>query len=311
VKRKVFGLVLVGLGAFLLVIGLMAVAWAPAKVKKLPLDVNTTTLLDGTVRKLDASTGELVENPVKVQSITKVDSKASDDSTAVWVQTSCVVIDIDDAPDCVDGDDPRLVSADTDVFATDRVNAESVPDFDGLPADATPHDGLVNKWPFDAEQKDYTYWDGTTGQAWPAVFDREDSLLGVDCYVYTISIEDAPIEIAEGIPGTYTNQIEIWVEPETGAIQQQTQNQQRYLDDGTQVLDLNIGFTEDQQQQFADDADTNMGQLRLMLFWIPLVGFVGGGLAIIAGALLLLTGRGSGPSERKERRSKQLAGTPA
>jgi hypothetical protein len=311
VKRKVFGLVLVGLGAFLLVIGLMAVAWAPAKVKKLPLDVNTTTLLDGTVRKLDASTGELVENPVKVQSITKVDSEASDDETAVWVQTSCVVIDIDDAPDCVDGDDPRLVSADTDVFATDRVSAESVPDFDGLPADAVPHEGLVNKWPFDAEKKDYTYWDGTTGSAFPAVFDRQDSLLGVDCYVYTISIDEAPIEIAEGIPGTYTNQIEIWVEPETGAIQQQTQDQQRYLDDGTQVLDLKIGFTEEQQQKFADDADTNMGQLRLMLFWIPLVGFVGGGLAVIAGALLLLTGRGSGPGERKERKGKQLAGTSA
>jgi hypothetical protein len=294
VKRRVFGLVLVGLGTFLLVVGVLAVTWAPDKVKKLPLDVNTTTHLDGTVRKLDPETGELVENPVKVQSITKVDSNASNGTTAVWVQTSCVVINIDDAPDCVDGDDPRLVSADTDVFATDRVSAEAVPDFDGLPDDAVPHEGLVNKWPFDSEKEDYEYWDGTTETAVPAVYDREETLLGIDCYVYTISISDAPIEIAEDIPGTYDNEIEIWVEPVTGAIQQQTQDQQRYLDDGTQVLDLQIGFTEEQQQTFADDADTNMGQLRLLLFWVPLVGFVGGALALIAGVLLLMSGRRRG-----------------
>ena len=86
-----------------------------------------------TVKKLDPATGELGENPVKVQSITKTDSEASDDDVAVWVQTSCVVIDIDDAPDCVDGDDPRLVDASTDVFATDRVTAEAVND-DEVPA---------------------------------------------------------------------------------------------------------------------------------------------------------------------------------
>ena len=155
-KRKVFGLVLLGLGAFLLVVGVMTTVWAPGQLKKLPLDVNTTTHLDGVVKKYDAATGELVENPVKVESITKVDSNASDDKTAVWVNTSCVVIDIDDAPNCVDGDDPRLVSASTDVFATDRVTAEAVGDFKGLPDDAVPHEGLVNKWPFDTQKKDYT-----------------------------------------------------------------------------------------------------------------------------------------------------------
>ena len=72
---------------------------------------------------------------------------------------------------------------------------------------------------------------------------------GVDVYVYAITISDAPIEIAEGVDGTYDNEIEIWVEPKTGAIQQQTQDQQRYLADGTQVLDLKIGFTEDQQSR--------------------------------------------------------------
>lgn len=300
-KRKVFGFVLLGLGAFLLVAGVIATVWAPGVVKKTPLDVEQFTSLEGEVGKIDLDTMELVRNPVKVQSITKTDSEASDDDTVVWVQTSCVVIDIDDAPDCVDGDDPRLVSADTDVFATDRVSAEAVPDFEGLPSDATPHEGLVNKWPFDAEKKNYEYWDGTTGQAWPAVYEREDSLLGIDVYVYTITITDADIEIAEGTPGTYDNKIEIWVEPKTGAIQEQTQDQQRYLADGTQVLDLQIGFTEDQKEAFADDAKANMLLLDMMVMWMPIVGFVGGGLCVVAGAALLLTARrNSSSTEEKE-----------
>lgn len=289
--RKILGPILLGLGAFLIVAGALCVTWAPGQVKKLPLDVDQTTNLSGTVRKLDTATGELVENPVKVQSITKVDADASDDETAVWANTSCVVIDIDDAPDCVDGEDARLVSADTDVFATNRVTAEAVPDFEGLPDDAVPHEGLVNKWPFDSEKQDYEYWDGTTETARPALYDREDELLGVDVYVYTISIADADIEIAEGVPGTYDNEIEIWVEPTTGAIQQQTQDQQRYLADGTQVLDLKVGFTEDQLQISADDAEANLAQLKLILFWVPVVGFVGGGLAVIAGVLLMLSAR--------------------
>lgn len=306
-KRKVFGFVLLGLGAFLLVAGVIATTWAPGVVKQTPLDVEQFTSLDGDVSKLDGATGELVDNPVKVQSITKTDSEASSDDTVVWVQTSCVVIDIDDAPDCVDGDDPRLVSATTDVFATDRVTAEAVETFDGLPADAVPHQGLVNKWPFDAEKKNYEYWDGTTGQAWPAVYDRTDSILGVDVYVYVVTIADAEIEIAEGTPGTYDQVIEIWVEPKTGAIQQQTQDQQRYLEDGTQVLDLNIGFTEEQQEAFADDAKANMLLLDVITLWVPVVGFVGGGLCLVAGAALLLTARRSGGSSSTEER--ELAGS--
>lgn len=304
-KRKVFGFVLLGLGAFLLVAGVIATTWAPGVVKKTPLDVEQFTSLDGVVKKIDLESGELVENPVKVQSITRTDSEASNDDTAVWVQTSCVVIDVDDAPDCVDGDDPRLVSASTDVFATDRVTGEAVADFEGLPSDAIAHEGLVNKWPFDAEKKNYDYWDGTTGQAWPAVYTRTDDLLGVDVHVYVVTITDAPIEIAEGVDGTYDNVIEIWVEPKTGAIQQQTQDQQRYLADGTQVLDLKVGFTEDQQEQFKKDAEDNMMLLSIITFWLPVVGFVGGGLCVVAGALLLLSSRRTnGSSSRPE---KQLA----
>lgn len=292
-KRKWFGLVMLGVGTFLLVAGLLATVWAPGVVKKTPLDVNQVTHLDGTVRKLDPATSEFPSEPVpvKVESITKTDSNASDGDNASWVQTTCVVMDIDNAPNCVEGDDPRLVDASTDVFATDRVSGLAVNDTDHLPADAQAHDGLMNKWPFDSEKKTYPMWDGTAGHAVNAVYDRTETLAGIECYVYEVTISDEPIEIAEGIDGTYDNKIEVWVEPKTGAIQQQTQDQQRYLDDGTQVLDLKIGFTDEQIQQFADDARTNIRMLDTITLWVPVVGFTGGALCVLAGLALLLTAR--------------------
>jgi hypothetical protein len=251
------------------------------------------THLEGTVRKLDTATGEFPSEPVpvKVESITRSDSEASDGDNASWVQTTCVVIDVDDAPNCVDGEDPRLVSASTDVFATDRVSGLAVNDTDNLPPDAVPHEGLMNKWPFDAEKRTYPFWDGTAGRAFEAVYDREDSIKGIDVYVYKVAIEDAPIEIAEGVDGTYDNQVEVWVEPKTGAIQQQTQDQQRYLADGTQVLDLKIGLTEESLDQFAEDARANMRLLAAITVWLPIVGFAGGALCVLAGFALLLTAR--------------------
>ena len=94
--------VLFGLGGFLLIAGLVCLLWAPGVVKKTPVDVNSTTHLSGQVEKLNISTGELESNPANATSVTKSDSKASDDEVVVWTNSTCLVIDEDDVPDCVD-----------------------------------------------------------------------------------------------------------------------------------------------------------------------------------------------------------------
>ena len=117
-----------------------------------------------------------------------------------------------------------------------------------MPKGSPQYKGLVNKWPFDSEKKTYPYWDGTLGAAADAKYDGTEQVGGVDCYRYKINIKDAPIEVAEGVKGTYTNEVVIWVEPKTGAIQNQSQDQQRYLEDGTEVLNLQAQFTPDADQ---------------------------------------------------------------
>lgn len=279
--------VLFGLGGFLLIAGLVAVVYAPGAVKKTPLNVNSTTRLSGEAAKLDTATGDFVAKPIKAESITKIDSKASDSSTAVFTNTSCVVFDTGNVPSCVDGKDPRLLTASTDVFASDRKTALATTS-SALPADAVRHEGLINKWPFDAEKRAYPYWDGTIGKAAAAKYDRTQKLDGLSTYVYQVSIAAAPIQIAEGIDGTYDDSKEIFVDPKTGSIINQTEQQQRALADGTKALDLKVAFTDKQVKANVDDANANINKLNLITKLVPIVGIAGGLVAIVL-ALLLLT----------------------
>jgi hypothetical protein len=284
--RKVIP-VLFGLGGFLLVAGLVCLLWAPGVVKKTPTDVTSITHLRGQAAKLNTTTGKLESNPVKALSVTKTDSKASDDNTVVWTNSTCLVIDADDVPGCVDGDDPRLVSASTDVFATDRVSALAV-DSKHLPADAVKHEGLVNKFPFDSEKKTYPYWDGTLGTSVDAKYTGTVEIQGIKTYVYKAVTKDAPIDIAEGVKGTYDDETTMYVEPRTGAILNQTDDQQRYLDSGDKVLDLHLAFTDAQTKQSAADAKDNLRLLDLVEKVVPIVGIVGGLICLgIAGFLVV------------------------
>lgn len=286
--RKILGPLLIGLGAFLIVVAILGLVYAPGAVKKTPLGTDSTTYLSGQADRLSAGM-----RPIYALSITKSDDEASTDDVAVFTNVGCAVFDVGQDPqECADAEDENALALGTDVFATDRVTAEAV-DFDALPADAVPHQGLINKWPFDAEKKTYPYWDSITQTGVDAVYDRTEEVAGFETYVYRVSIDEAPIEIAEGTPGTYTDLKEIYVDPRTGKIIHQTDDQQRYLDDGTAVLDLQLAFTEDQQAENVADAEDSISGLDLLTKTVPLIGFIVGGLLLLVGHFLVLTGRRS------------------
>jgi hypothetical protein len=290
--RKIIGWVLLGLGAFLLVTGLLATVWAPGQVERTPLDVDSTTRLSGDADKLNPASGETEAIEVKATSVTKADSKRSDDDVIVFVNTTCLVIDEGDVPDCVDADDPqaRLVSATSDVFATDRYDALAV-NGKYLPAGAEEKEGLVNKFPFRTEKKDYPYWDGLVGAPVTAEYDSTETLDGLETYKFHILLEETPAEVVEGVEGTYSQDKFMWVEPVTGAIVNQTQHETRKLEDGSTVLDLNLGFTEDQVATSVEEAKDNKGLIDLVTDTLPLVGFIGGIIALLAGAFLVYASR--------------------
>lgn len=292
--RKIIGWVLLALGTFLVVIGLMAAIWAPGQVKRTPLDTDSTTRLAGTADKLNPGTGEVESLEVKAASVTKADSDHSDDDVIVFVSSTCLVIDEGDVPDCVDADDPqgRLVSASTDVFATDRRDAMAV-NGSYVPPSAEEKEGLVNKWPFDAEKKTYPYWDGMLGQAVDAEYDGTEEIDGLETYRYHVLIEDEPAEVVTDVDGVYSQDKYIWIDPVTGAIINQTQHEVRELTDGSTLLDMQLDFTEDQVAANAADAKDNGGLLGLLTKTVPLIGIIGGVLALLVGGFLVFAGRKS------------------
>jgi hypothetical protein len=289
--RKVIAAVLVGLGSFLLVAALTVVIWGGEAVKKTPLDTDSVTNLSGTADKLNPATSEVESLQVKAASVTKADAELSDDEVVVFVNTTCLVIDEGDTPQCVDESDDRLVSATSDVFATDRQTAEAVNDPQYVPPSAEEKSGLVNKWPFDAEKKDYTYWDGMLGEAVDATYDGTETIEGLETYRYHVLVEDAPAEVVEDVDGVYSQDKYIWIDPITGAIINQTQHEVRELPDGSTLLDMQLDFTEDQVSANAADAEDNGSLLSLLTKTVPLIGIIGGVIALLIGGFLVFAGR--------------------
>jgi hypothetical protein len=283
---RVLARVLLGLGVFLVIAGVLAVAWAPGVVKKTPLDVDTTTVYEGQAAKIDTATGAFDKKPVYAIRHTLSDSEKSSDDHVLMVETACAVFDTGGAQECVNGNDPDLITASIDIFATDRKTALAVDD-KNLPADAIPAEGLVNKFPFDVEKKSYPFWDGDIGRAVDIKYDGTEDVFGLKTYRFTYTVTDEPIDVAEGIPGTYTNTVTVNVDPKTGSIVRSGQDQQRFLEDGTPVLDIQLLGTDATVKDAVDEAKTNGKSLTLLLTVVPLVGFIGGALCLIAGFLLL------------------------
>ncbi len=287
--RKGFGTGLTVLGGFLVSLAVLAQFWAPGQLMKTPLDTDSTTLLDGTAELSDGTGGTTVF-PIKAFSVTRADSESSDGDVIVFQNSSCLVKDEGEIDACVSADDPqeRLISASTDTFATDRRDGLAVDDPKYLPPSAEAKEGLVNKWPFDAEKKTYQYWDGVAGEAVDATYDRTETVDGLETYVYSIVVSGAPIEVSEGVPGTYSTDREIWVDPTTGAIVNQFESQERLDGDGNTFLALDYGFTDAQVAGNAETSRSNAGSLDLVTGTVPLIGWILGIPALLIGIALQL-----------------------
>lgn len=286
--RKGISWLLMVLGAFSLVAGLLVLFYAADALKRTPMEVDTVTRLSGTADKLNPLKGETELLDVKVASITQTDSQRSDDDVVAWVNTTCVVLDLPDTPDCVDADDPqkRLVSATVDIFATDRKTALSVNDEKYTGDSAIPHEGLVNKWPFDTEKKDYPYWDSMLERAVTATYEGTEDLDGLEVYVFKVVIDEEEAEVVKGIDGLYSAEKTIKVEPMSGSIVYQQNRDVRTLPNGDPLNDLLVEFTPEQQELSIQDGKDAVSQLTLISRTAP-IALIALGVLLVAGGIFL------------------------
>ncbi|WP_296606763.1 porin PorA family protein, partial [Nocardioides sp.] len=113
------------------------------------------------------------------------------------------------------------------------------------------------------------------------------------------------------VKGSYLQTTEYYVEPRTGAIINQVVHQERVARGVGKILDLDLAFTDDQIRTNVDDAHANIGQLRLIEDIVPLVGYLAGGLAVVAGLALLLLGRRGRRAGQDETEQVAEAATPS
>ncbi|ONK16161.1 porin PorA family protein [Streptomyces sp. MP131-18] len=164
-------------------------------VHQVPSDTDTTFEYTGTASLLNAAaleTGDLANaflTDIPISLDRRVQVVETDGSTAVV--TDDVV---------VTGQDDTELSATSHRWAVDRSDLEDRPAPEG--SEAEEHQGLVISWPLEPEERDYTFWDPTTGTEAPAVYDRTEDVEGRETYVYVIQAagELADPSIAEGLP---------------------------------------------------------------------------------------------------------------
>jgi hypothetical protein len=300
--QKIVSWVLVGLGTFLLVAAIVAQTWAPDQVKRTPLDTNSVTGLTGVATVLPTDTGTF---DVKAVSITRADSEASDEDVVVFENHSCLVLDRPGVPQCGEqgtgeNADPNVVSISSDFFATDRRTGVATNEEGYLPQGTPPHEGLINKFPFDTETRDYAFWDGILDDTVTAAYQGSEEIDGLETYRFNYVVDNVPAEVSAGIDGTYSMDKTMWIEPTTGAIIDQTQAEVRQVD-GTPVLDIELSFTDEQVATNVSTAKENKGSIDLITGTVPLVGFIAGPILIVLGLVLLARQRRRGGEVTEDR----------
>ncbi|MFW6774679.1 DUF3068 domain-containing protein [Nocardioides sp. CPCC 205120] len=299
--RKFGSWALLGLGAFLVIAALVARLWGLPAAERTPLDTDSRTTLSGEASGAVVQVGDGEPQPVKALNVTKADSERSDDDVIVFAAYTCLVVDEDLEPDeyCLTGEDRRIVTiGEPDVFATDRSDAVAVDRGDYVPEDYEQKQGLVNKWPFRVEQKDYDVWDDVLGEAVTAEYVGTESVEGLRTYKFEYSVQDQETEIADGVQGTYSQTKVYWIDPTTGAIIKQTQDETRTTATGDVALDIELAYTDETVKNNVASAEDNAGTLKLLGTWIPLVGGILGLILLLAGAFLLVTAGGGGRRTR-------------
>jgi hypothetical protein len=324
VRSKV-GIGLVGLGAFLVVVGLLSSLHVYDRLAVVPLDQRTTTVSDGP----DATIFDIArrrEVTLDLQSTRQVvgdvdaSNQASDDEDkdlAVW-ETLVVT----DEPGAVVGEDNPPRSAVHDRVVFDRHTGEAVDCcgfFTSSSADAetgeeirdteTPITGQYFKLPFGTEKRTYQFWDGALKDSTDLKYQDTDEIKGLEVYRFQQVIEPTDVGDIEapasffGLPGDgnvtldriYANTRTLWVEPETGVIIKGQEDQHvvaEYQGDEVATLtDVVIAYNDDTQSKLVDEYAPKATLLKAVRLWVPIGFTVLGLLMVAAGVLVVLRDR--------------------
>lgn len=193
---------IVGLGAALLIAALLLSTYTTSRITKVPLDIDTTLIGDGSGTALDSaslSTDHVVVNqnvPLVSQQQISVESPANADVVTLQVGSSLRRTDKQK--------DSGLLLAIVDTVTLNRKSAMAVSDDthtggsvqkprafnDENPPTAIPlrHEGLSYRFPFHTEKKTYPYFDAIAQKPFDVNYDTEEDVNGLTTYKFTQNV---------------------------------------------------------------------------------------------------------------------------
>ena len=193
---------LMALGAALLIAALLLSTYTIGKIAKIPLDVDTTLVSDGTGTALDPASlaGErfIIDGNVPLALQQQVSVESPSNADVVTVQVGSTLRRTDKQQDA------GLLLAMVDTVTLNRstalaVTSESNPggavqkprtiEDDQPPTNiALPHEGLAYRFPFDTEKKTYPFFDPIAQKPFDANYDGEEDVNGLTTYRFTQNV---------------------------------------------------------------------------------------------------------------------------
>ncbi|MGI8332136.1 DUF3068 domain-containing protein [Actinomadura scrupuli] len=226
--RHFVGLVLTGLGVFLLVSGVLIRFYAAPRLVMAPTDIyQITTLRAENATYFDAASLKVRTGvTITATSTVRGDVKAGHGDIAVWDSLTMVQ----------DLDNGRTVDIRPQRVAFDRRTAELT----ACCGASAPAGGDVRQpgiglfWPVDVARRSYQLFDAQTGRTWPIRYDGEESVRGVRTYRFVQHIPATRVTgKALSVPGDllgrraksgsvavdryYQADVTYWIDPRTGA----------------------------------------------------------------------------------------------
>ncbi|MFE5185675.1 DUF3068 domain-containing protein [Streptomyces sp. NPDC056628] len=301
-------LILLGLGTFLLVLAPMLAWYVTPRAAVNPVDIDTTAVYKGTGSVFDTERIATVpDRTITVTQRVRGDVAASERSgNAVWDVVTTV--DTDDTLPAADPHDALDVTPHR--WVMDRRTTRPVhccqesPYIEGE---------AYLKFPFDVRKRSYQWWDNTGGTTVTMRYSGTEKVQGYTGYRFTAEV--APRKVGTrlvpgslvGEPGRpqvlaeewYANHgFELVVDQRTGRVLYARTGPRRTLRapggdrDAAVLLDSRkIAFTTATQKEAVRQAERDSGMLRTVGVTLPIGAAVAGGVAAVAGAVLVVRGR--------------------
>jgi hypothetical protein len=311
--RRVIGLTLAGLGAFLIATGLLVRFYVGGHLIKYPLSEYLTTSLEGKVTYFSPMlVSEIHGATMRATSTVKGNPSLGTSSTAVW----------DEFTYLYDTTHKATFEYDTRRFAFDRRTAELVnccgANVNGNTA--IRQSGLVGfLWPFGLQPKTYQVFDPVLNKPRPARYAGTGVIGGIRVYRF---VEHVPLTRAGSqklpaslvgmtgsgevtLPEYYTATNTFWVDPLTGAQLNTTQDQTLTLRDatGTQrlvLLDGTLKFTPQSIQTVVGLDKTGRSEYGWLAVIIPLISVLVGVVVLVTGVVLARLRRDDQPDHEHD-----------